>query len=185
MQKHTPPCCAVLLLAVCTASGCSQSSAPIASSSSADPMASFPPAHEQARVSAEHTAPIDCNKLFSPADVADIMPGAVTVSAYAEGDNACVFKSADDSQVLQVSGDGDLEKALWTDPEVNQRDNYYQRISGIGDEAFFKTPDGAQLYVKKGDHYCGVLAGINQPNLTGEALARRLGALCNKYFAGH
>lgn len=146
-------------------------------------MASSPPAHGQSRGSAEVAAPIDCNKLFSPADVADIIPGAVTVSPYAEGDNACVFKSADNSQVLQVSGDGDLEKALWTDPEVNQRDKYYKRISGIGDEAFFKAPDGAQVYVKKGDRYCGVLAAIDQPNLTGEALARRLGALCDKYLA--
>lgn len=184
MQKITTPCYAILLLAVCAASGCSQSSTPLSPSANADSNAPSGSVNNQASRSAEAAAPVDCNKLFSPADVADIVPGAVTVSTYAEGDNACVFKSADSSQV-QVSGDGDMEEALWTDPEVNQRDKYYRRISGLGDEAFFKASDGAQVYVKKGDHYCGVLAAINQTTLTGEPLARRLGALCDKYFAAH
>ena len=184
MQKITTSCYAILLLAVCVASGCSQSSTPAAPSSTADTNAPSGPGNNRASGSAKAAVPVDCNKVFSPADVADILPGVVTVSAYAEGDNACVFKFADSSQV-QVSGDGDMEKALWTDPEVNQRDKYYKRISGLGDEAFFKASDGAQVYVKKGDHYCGVLAAINQTTLTGEPLARRIGALCDKYFAAH
>ena len=127
--------------------------------------------------------PINCNKMFAPADVAGIFPTTVTVSAYTERDNACVLKSADGS-VAQVSADDNMESALWTDPELNQRDKLYKHMSGLGDEAFFKpSDDGAQVFIRKGDRYCGVVAGINHPKVTGEMLTRKLGELCNKFFA--
>lgn len=185
IRKAKAPCCVALLLAACIVTGCSRTSAPASPSPDSGPHESTAASHPETVANAKSTTSIDCNKVFSPADVADLMPGVATVSLYPGGDNACVFKWPDTS-LIQVSGDGDMESALWTDPEVNQRDKYYTRVSGIGDEAFFKpSGSGGQMYVKKGSRYCGIVAAIDQHQFTQEALARRLGALCDKYFAAH
>ncbi|MEO8747490.1 MAG: hypothetical protein ABI379_07525 [Rhodanobacter sp.] len=185
MQKTKISGFVALLLAVCVVTGCSRTSAPGAPPPASGPGASAAASHPEPVADAKSATSIDCNQVFSPADVADLKPGVATVSPYPDGDNACVFRWPD-TQLIQVSGDGDMESALWTDPEVNQRDKYYTRINGIGDEAYFKPSDGgAQMYVKKGRSYCGVVAAIDQHQFTGEALARRLGSLCDEYFAAH
>ncbi|MEO7051625.1 MAG: hypothetical protein ABI128_08160 [Rhodanobacter sp.] len=185
MPKTNAIRCIALLFAACVINGCSGSAAPASPAPNSGPDASAAIADPGPVANAKSHASIDCNKVFSPEDVADFMPGVATVSPYPNGDNACVFKWPDTS-LIQVSGDGDMESALWTDPEVNQRDKYYTRLSGIGDEAFLKTSGGGvQVYVKKGSRYCGIVAAIDQHQLTQEALVRRLGALCGKYFAAH
>ena len=183
MNNH-PLFCILFIFTLCATSGCSRSSSSPAEpiSPATDSTAKSTPRNDGPSVGEKAAAPIACNKLFSPGDVAGIFPGAVAVSTDTQRDNACLFKSADTSMV-QVSGDDDTEQSLWSDPELNQRDKYYKRMVGFGDEAFFKASDGAQAYVKKGDHYCGVVAGVNEPKVTGEALARQLATLCDKYFS--
>ena len=58
-------------------------------------------------------------------------------------------------------------------------------LAGIGDKAI-RSDDGTLIGSwKKGDRTCGVyLVPIReQPKLTGEALAKKLGVLCNQLFA--
>lgn len=180
MKYHRLSTGVVLSLTLCVSSACSRDTAHSAVTANSVTSAGTTPA--EAGADRRSAAPsIDCNKLFSSEDVAGIFPGAVAVSTDTQRDN-CLFRAADTSMV-QVSGDDDTEQALWSDPELNHRDKYYKRMVGFGDEAFFKASDGTQVYVRKGDHYCGVVVGINEPKVTGEALARQLATLCDKYFA--
>jgi hypothetical protein len=127
-------------------------------------------------------ANFDCTKVFSATDTAGVMAPPLKVSAVAMSPGMCELKSPDGS-TIQISVDDDRDRALWDDP--NQRAiGKYQPVSGLGDEAFAVTSDdGTQLYVKKGSHYCGIIAGIEKVPVKGDALARQVGALCSKVIA--
>lgn len=131
--------------------------------------------------------PLDCHTFFSPADVADVFPGTVKVENYPEGDDACVFKSADTSMVQVSAGNGDQNRAefmtdrLVAGPQLSP-------IDGIGDKALYRldaddTGERVQMYSKKGDNYCSIVAAINHPVAQGTDLLKKLGALCNKVYA--
>lgn len=124
-------------------------------------------------------ASFDCTKVFSASDTAGVMAGPVSVSAISMSTGSCELKSPDGSDV-QVSVDTDRARALWDDP--NQRAiGKYGPVTGLGDEAFARTTDdGAQAYIKKGNHYCELIAGIEKLPVKGDALARQVGSLCIK-----
>lgn len=63
-------------------------------------------------------------------------------------------------------------------------------LAGIGDTAM-RNANGTKLAARKGDTYCGIqVVGYDSPDSTvtrdrGDALAKKLGVLCNKLFASH
>jgi hypothetical protein len=65
-------------------------------------------------------------------------------------------------------------------------------LAGVADEALY-NPEGTTLIARKGYTSCRVdVVGYDNANAMdditknrGEALARKLGALCNKLFASH
>ena len=127
-------------------------------------------------------ATFDCTKVFSSTDTAGVMTSPVKVSAVSMSTGVCELKSPDGSNI-EISVDDDRDRALWEDPGQRALGKYLP-VTGLGDEAFAMTnDDGAQMYIKKGSHYCGILAGIETLPVKGDALARQLGALCDKAFA--
>ena len=120
---------------------------------------------------------IDCGKVFSPADVAGILDGQVTISVYPYRDNACHFESADGGTFTLYSGNGFTEQIEWKDGLAN-RNGDYKALAGVGDQAFYRK---GEFQSRKGNYYCAISGSGNNP--PSEALARKLGALCNKVYA--
>ncbi|MES2402911.1 MAG: hypothetical protein V4567_01080 [Pseudomonadota bacterium] len=120
---------------------------------------------------------IDCEKIFSPADVAGILDGQVTISVYPYRDNACHFESAAGSTFNLYSGNGFTDQLEWKEAAANAKGDY-ERVPGVGDQAFFGHGD---LLSKKGDYYCAIGGTGGHPATA--ALLHSLGALCNKVYA--
>lgn len=121
---------------------------------------------------------IDCARIFSPADVAGVLKGAVTISVYPMRDNACHFESADGGTFNLYSGNGFTDQIEFKEAVAN-RNGEYRTLAGVGDQAFYRG--NRELMSKKGDYYCAISGSGNNP--PSEALAHKLGALCNKIFA--
>ena len=63
------------------------------------------------------------------------------------------------------------------DPELD--------LAGVGDKARRRASNGYEIMSVKGGRYCGAQYSMQStpPKLSGEELAKGLGALCNKLFA--
>ena len=155
------------ILALCCLVGYSQMSATSARAAQAQGDGDDPPIRH-----------IDCGKIFSPADVAGILKGHITISVYSMRDNACHFESADGSTFNLYSGDGFTDEIEWKEAVAN-RNGDFKPLAGVGDQAFYRG--NRELMSKKADYFCAISgSGGNPPS---EGLASKLGALCNKVFA--
>ena len=176
IKKLFPATCSTVLFCL---AGCSPATAPSAAVAGAATSTSVGHA-AVAGSDDDDDAPIthiDCGKIFSPADVAGILKGNVTISVYTMRDNACHFESAEGGTFNLYSGKGFTEQIEWKDGLAN-RNGDYKPLTGVGDQAFYRN---GELQSRKGDYYCAISGSGGKPPT--EAVARQLGALCNKIFA--
>jgi hypothetical protein len=125
-------------------------------------------------------------KLVSAQDAAGILRAPIVTTAPAAGDpQTCVFKTADYTSVA-VSlrpGMGQQTVESWA---AGKQGFAAKPLPGVGDKAVW-VPDVQKVYATKGNLLCvadakATFQGLYDPSL--EALARKLGALCVKIFAG-
>ncbi len=149
-------------------------------------------AHAQSSKADDDGPPIDCKKVFAPADAVGILNDPAIVGTYPYRSGSCTFSTAKDGGSIIVYGGPDMTSEMtWNDVTASSDKVKYTALSGVGDQAVRKAKDGAEIESKKGRIYCTVvLPGFAQSgtdkdftSARGEALAKRLGALCNKYFA--
>jgi hypothetical protein len=182
---------APLLALACTlgaAVACSQSGAKSASAGTSDSSAA-------SAADASDDAPpstLDCAKVFVSADAVGILNDPAKVSAYPSAPGWCIFETARESGAIKISGGSDFSSEMsWNDVTKSRDSLKYTALPGVGDRAVRKASDGTEILAKKGKVYCAVeLPGIGQPDSgkdftksRGEELSKKLGALCNKYFA--
>jgi len=165
-----------LAWAVGATAACSQSATNNpASSGGANSVVASSPTDDSATSSA---TPLDCSKVFAPSDVAGVLTGPINLErdAYPIG---CHFVGAGAEVTVDV--DPSLEM-VWSSVAA---DPVYVDLPGVGDQARRRATNGYDVVSAKGKRYCG--AGYSMQStaasLSGEELAKRLGALCNKLFA--
>ena len=158
---------------LCATAACSQSANNSASSGGANSV----PASSADNGATASAAPLDCSKVFASSDVAGILTGAIKIERdqYPIG---CHF----DGSGASVSVDVDPSLEVAWDPAV--AGSGFVDLPGVGDQARWHAASGDVLS-RKGKLYCGAEFSMQSTpaSLSGEELAKRLGALCNKLFA--
>lgn len=163
---------ALLLSALCGASQAASMAGPAGSNVSAPA-----PATDAADDDDKVVSNLDCGKVFSADDFAGILQGKITISVNSMRDNACHFESADGPTINLYSGDGFTDQLEWKQAVAN-RNGEYKPLAGVGDQAFYRN---GELFSRKGGYYCAISGNGRHP--PSDALATKLGALCNKVFA--
>ena len=132
---------------------------------------------------------LDC-KIYSPADVAGILTQPAKVSTYTLRSGSCSFDTPNDGGSVKVyTGTGFNDEMPWDDVTKSPHRTSFVALPGVGDEAYRGITDESQFFSRKGKLYCAVvLMGFtNTPKEftadRGEALGKKVGALCNKAFA--
>ncbi|HWF86759.1 MAG TPA: hypothetical protein VG222_17995 [Vicinamibacterales bacterium] len=127
--------------------------------------------------------------MITAADVAGILTAPATRKPGADP-ASCMYQTQTKANVTINVAKGDEVKGAWTlATTYNATKN---PLASVGDEALY-NPQGTTLIARKGETSCRVDAvGYDNANAMdditkdrGEALARKLGALCNKLFAAH
>lgn len=122
--------------------------------------------------------------VITAADVASILTAPATRKPGVDSVQ-CMYQTQSHATVTISVEKGDDEKGAWMlATTYNATKN---PLAGVGDEALY-NPEGAILIARKGDTSCRVdVVGYDNANAMdditkdrGEALARKLGALCNK-----
>lgn len=139
----------------------------------------------------EDAAPLDCVKVYSPADVAAILKAPAKVGAYTPRPGSCTFETANGGgSVMVVTGTDFTSEMTWRDVTSSAHRSKYVSLPGVGDEAYRSVSDGSEVYARKGKMYCSVLLdGISTgvaadfTSERGEALSKKMGAICSKAFA--
>ena len=180
----------VLAIALCGSSACSRGAAPAQAGTAMDPSgaAANAPSGDTGSMGAIAN-PCD---VITTADVASLFTApakARSSAALSPEYKNCQYatKSGDivDVVVSQLGPGNDMAwKTATTYSHIDVP------LAGIGDAAM-RSNNGTKLAARKGNMFCGMqLSGYDSPDSTvtadrGEALARKLGALCNKVFASH
>lgn len=175
-----------LACAVVVSSECSKSNAGRASGR-ADTSSASPSADD---ADGDAQATIDCAKIYTAGDAAGILHDPATVSDDKLWPGSCSFNTAKDGESIKVRPGFTIEMS-WNDVTQSRDSLKYAPLSGVGERAVRKASDGTEVIAKKGKLFCAVqLSGIDQPTTAsdftksrGEELAKKLGSLCNKYFA--
>jgi hypothetical protein len=140
-------------------------------------------------VAADGDAPTNPCDVITAADVAGILTAPSTRKSGLTS-ASCMYQTQSRANVTIGVARGDEEKGAWMlATTYNATKN---PLAGVGDEALY-NPDGTTLIARKGDTSCRVdVVGYDNASAMdditkdrGEALARKLGALCNKLFAAH
>ena len=172
------------IIVLCSLGACSQGAAPAQSSAATDTAAT--PAAQSA---GDHGAAGNPCDVITAADVASIL---VTPATRKDGANpgACMYETATKGQVTINVAQGDSTKFWWSFATTTQGANV--PLAGIGDKALYNAfAGGRPLIARRGDMTCFVdVVGYDNSDAKdsitgdrGEALARKLGALCSKVFA--
>ncbi len=130
-----------------------------------------------------------CASDIAPGDVASILIAPVVRQANRLNPQSCSYHAAAGATVTISLANGDDGKFAWkiaSDPSNGRMD----ALAGIGDSAL-QGRGGTQVVARKGDLVCSVdITGTdNADGMTaitkdrGDALAKKLGALCAKVFA--
>ncbi|MEO8336718.1 MAG: hypothetical protein ABI664_17175 [bacterium] len=179
------------LCALSVVAACSKSQA--ASAASKDPAAT-PAADASSSDDDSKTddPPLDCNKIFTPADAAGILMKPATVTSYASDPRDCIFK-APESNIRVHTGTDVTSEAGWNEMSNGANSSKYTPLPNVGDKAFYKIDTSVELMSKKGKLYCYVMGTVfSTGDFTtpgyftsdrGVALATKFGALCTKMFA--
>jgi hypothetical protein len=125
-------------------------------------------------------------KLVSAQDAAGILRSPITSTSPAAGDpQTCIFKTADYTSVAVSLRPGMGQQTV--DSWAAGKQGFTARaLPGVGDKAVW-VPDVQKVYATKNNLLCVADAkanfqGLYDPSL--EVLAKKLGALCVKIFAG-
>ncbi len=176
---------AAIVWALCATSACSNSRANAAPAAGADPGAASAPASADTG-----TVALDCGRVFSPGDVAGLVKAPVTVGQVPGSASWCHFGNDEVADITVRIGSSEDDEAMWDDATVSSNRARFVAFPGVGDQAVFKAGNRAEdpeLASRKGRLYCSVSIDGGSDNsyktLSGEDLAKRLGALCNKAFA--
>lgn len=141
---------------------------------------------------ADAQPPVDCSKIYTAADAVGILNLPAKVSNYTIRSGSCSFETANDGGSIKVyAGPDETSEMSWNDVTQSVDSLKYAPLSGVGERAVQLKSKGTEILAKKGKVYCAVeLIGIGQSGSEsdftksrGEELAKKLGALCNKYFA--
>lgn len=177
-----------LACALCAAIACSKAHTASASTGGADSGAAVA-SDESDTVDA---VPLDCSKVFTPADVAGILKAPAKVTNYTLRTRPCSFDTANEGGSINVYSGSDITNQLtWNDVSKSVNRAKYVPLAGVGDEALRNASDGTEVFARKGSVYCSVvLFGIGQSGTSGdftatrgEELSKKMGALCSKIFA--
>jgi hypothetical protein len=144
---------------------------------------------------AQRSAKADGNAPGSPCDVitaADVAGILTAPAARKPGATpaVCMYQTPTKANVTINVAKGEEAKGAWMLATTYNATK--TPLAGVGDEALY-DPDGTTLIARKGDTSCRVDAvGYDNADAMdditkdrGEALARKLGALCTKLFAAH
>jgi hypothetical protein len=134
---------------------------------------------------------VDCGKVFSPGDAVGILNRPANVSDYTMRPGSCTLETANDGGSIRVYGTDLTAEYSWNDVTKSRDSVKYAPLAGVGERAVWLKSNGTEILAKKGKLYCTVeLMGIGQSGSESdftksrsEELAKKLGALCNKYFA--
>lgn len=122
-----------------------------------------------------------CAKYLTPNEITAVF-GKASGDSQPSGPHACTFSAAhapntDYSTInIYLSSGG----SVVFDQDVDTKNG--TPLTGVGDKAVRTLEDGVQAV--KGDHICNI--GVKPPNgnkLQGDALALKLGEVCNKLFS--
>ena len=127
-------------------------------------------------------------RVITAADVAGILLTPAT-SRPGPTSGTCMYQTATRANVTIGVAQGNEAKGAWM--FATTYSGTEKAISGIGDQALFRV-DGTTLIARRGDRSCRVdVVGYDNSEAMnsitkdrGPALARKLGALCTKLFAG-
>ncbi len=174
-----------IAFALCASAACSQTAPPSTAQTNADSVTST-----QASNASDSVRPIDCSKILSSSDVADLLTTPITLKKTGGGNNDCDFSIASGASITVAFATGDDGKYRWktaADPTLGM-----VPMQGLGDKAMKRiTGEGVDVVATKGGLLCwATMFGTNSVSdtnnitkLRGDALAEKLGALCNKGFA--
>jgi hypothetical protein len=180
-MSHLKPPLFVLVFACCTTAACSQPANPSASNSGTDSVAASAPADDG---TSDSVKPLDCDKLFTLADVAGVLDSPVVLSRNSVS-NGCNFEN--ERVAIQVwSGKDTTAEMSWNDVTASPDSANFVDLPGVGDQARRRASNGFEVLSRKGNLYCFASRSSNtETSIGAEALAKRLGALCNKVFAAN
>lgn len=179
--------CIALAIVLCATAACSKSTSSPVEHTNSDSVASA-----QANSASDSVRPIECSTILSPSDVADLLTASVTMKKTGGDNNDCNFTIASGASITVAFATGDDGKYRWktaSDPTLAM-----VPMQGLGDKAMKRlTGEGVDVVATKGDLLCwvtmvGTNSAVDTNNITklrGDALAEKLGMLCNKGFAAH
>jgi hypothetical protein len=138
---------------------------------------------------ADGNAPGNPCDVITTADVSSILSAPATRKAGADS-TSCMYQTQSRANVTISVAKGDAEKGAWTLATTYNATK--SPLTGVADEALY-NPEGTTLIARRGDTSCRVdVVGYDNASAMGditksrgEALARKLGALCNKLLAAH
>ena len=176
-----------LIFALCTLAACSNGASTAPSGAAAD---SASPVAAQMPSEAGGAVGNSCD-VITTADMAGIL---VTPATRKDGPDlgACKYQTATKGQVTINVAQGDGANFWWSLATTTQGANV--PLAGVGDKALYNAfAGGRPLIARKGNMTCFVdVVGYDNSDAMdsitrdrGEALAKKLGELCNKLFASH
>ncbi|OOG56843.1 hypothetical protein B0E48_12215 [Rhodanobacter sp. C03] len=169
----------MLAFACCTTAACSQSANHPASNGGTGPVAASAAADDG---TSDPVKSLDCDKLFTTADVAGILESPIELSRNPLS-NGCTFENERVAIQVWIGKDTTAEMS-WNDVTASPDSANFVDLPGVGDQARRRASNGFEVLSRKGKLYCFASRSSNtDTNIGAEALAKRLGALCNKVFA--
>ncbi|MEO8879660.1 MAG: hypothetical protein ABI446_04635 [Gemmatimonadaceae bacterium] len=173
------------LCALSVVAACSKSQA--ASAASKDPAAT--PAADASSSDDDSKAddpPLDCQKIFTPADAAGILIKPATVGSYDPFPRSCIF-DVPGAEFRVHTGTDFTSEMGWNEMSNSANSSKYTPLPNVGDRAFYRIDNSLEFMSKKGKMYCSVQgSAFSTGDFTsdrGAALATKVGALCTKMFA--
>jgi hypothetical protein len=168
-----------LAFACCAAAACSQTASPPASNSGTGSAAASAAANDG---TADPVKPLDCDKIFTTADVAGILESPVELSRNPVS-NGCNFEN--ERVAIQIYTGKDFTAEMsWKDVTASADSANFVDLLRVGDQARRRASNGYEVLSRKGNLYCFASRSSNtETSIGAEELAKRLGALCNKVFA--
>jgi hypothetical protein len=174
-----------LSCALCALAACSRGAVPGQSGAATTSTASTPAAQTSAETGEDSASRNPCD-VITAADVAGILLTPATRKDLPPG--SCMYETQTHGQVVFNVARGDNGRGLWTMMTGPQGATI--PLSGVGDQALYNA-GGTAFFARNGGEVCflSVVGYDNSDAMDsitkdrGEALARKLGALCTKLFA--
>lgn len=176
-----------LAIALCATAACSQTGSAPAAQTNASSIAPAQPTD-----SSDSHRLLDCAKILSSSDVADLLTAPVTMKKTGGDGTDCNFTIASGASITVSFATGSDGRYRWktaSDPTLGM-----VPMPGLGDKAMKRSMSaGVDVVATKGDVLCwATMVGTNSvkdtgniTKLRGDALATKIGELCNKGFSSH